>query len=73
MNYLKDLQGIKCRKCRTKTKRKEKKLKDLDEVFFLKKRKKINMHETNAITQRKNTRDLHLKLGGDIVTYIRVY
>ena len=52
MNFLKDLQGIKCRKCRTKTKRKEKKLKDLDEVFF-KKRKKINMHETNAITQKR--------------------
>ena len=44
MNYLKDLQGIKCRKCRTKTKRKEKKLKDLDGV---------NMHETNAITQKR--------------------
>ena len=53
MNYLKDLQGIKCRKCRTKTKGKKKKLKDLDEVFFLKKRKKINMHETNAITQKR--------------------
>ena len=36
-------------------KQKEKKLKDLDEVFlfFLKKRKKINMHETNAITQKR--------------------
>ena len=41
--------------------------------LFLKKRKKINMHETNAITQRKNTRELHLELGGDIVTYVRVY
>ena len=41
--------------------------------FFLKKRKKINMHETNAIAQRKNTRELHLELGGDIVTYVRVY
>ena len=41
--------------------------------LFLKKRKKLNMHETNAITQRKNTRELHLELGGDIVTYVRVY
>ena len=73
MNFLKDLQGIKCRKCRTKTKRKEKKLKDLDEVFLKERREKINMHETNAITQIKNTRELHLELGGDIVTYVRVY
>ena len=40
-------------KMQKKTKRKEKKLKDLDEVFFLKKRKKLNMHETNAITQKR--------------------
>ena len=33
--------------------KKEKKLKDLDEVFFLKKRKKLNMHETNAMTQKR--------------------
>ena len=38
-------------------KQKEKKLKDLDDFFlFLKKRKKINMHETNAITQKEHKR-----------------
>ena len=37
-----------------KTKRKEKKLKDLDEVFlFFKNRKKLNMHETDARAQKK--------------------
>ena len=41
--------------------------------LFLKKRKKINKHEINATTQRKNTGELHLELGGDIVTYVRVY
>ena len=74
----KDLQWISWRICKElsaenaeqKTKRKEKKLKDLDEVFLFKKREKINMHETNAITQRKNTRELHLELGGDIVTWV---
>ena len=41
-------------KMQNKTKRKEKKLKDLDEVFlFFKNRKKLNMHETDAITQKR--------------------
>ena len=36
--------------------------------FFLK--EKTQMYETNA---RGNTRELHLELGGDKVTYVRVY
>ena len=43
---------------------------NLDEVFFLK--GETNMQETNAITQR-STRELHLELVGDKVTYVRVY
>jgi hypothetical protein len=35
-------------------------------------RRRTNMHETNARAQR-NTRELHLELGGDKVTYVRVY
>ena len=31
-----------------------------------------NMHETNANTE-KNTRELHLEMVGDKVTYVRVY
>jgi hypothetical protein len=31
------------------------------------------MQETNAKTQKKNTRELHLELVGDRVTYVRVY
>ena len=31
-----------------------------------------NMHETNAKT-RKRTRELHLEMVGDKVTYVRVY
>ena len=46
------------------------KKRNLDEVFFEK--GETNMHETNARTQR-NTRELHLELGGDKVTYVRVY
>ena len=42
---------------------------NLDEVFF---ERETNMHETNARAQR-NTRELHLELGGDKVTYVRVY
>ena len=44
---------------------------NLDEVFF-DRRRGINMQRTNAKTQR-NTRALHLELGGDKVTYVRVY
>ena len=39
--------------------------------FFFDKRE-THMHETNARTQR-NTRELHLELVGDKVTYVRVY
>ena len=42
---------------------------NLDEVFF---EREKNMHETNARAQR-NTRELHLELVGDKVTYVRVY
>ena len=42
---------------------------NLDEVFF---ERETNMHETNA-RARRNTRELHLELGGDKVTYVRVY
>ena len=42
---------------------------NLDEVFF---ERGKNMQETNARTQR-NTRELHLELVGDKVTYVRVY
>ena len=42
---------------------------NLDEVFF---KGEINMHKTNA-RARRNTRELHLELGGDKVTYVRVY
>ena len=42
---------------------------NLDEVFL---EGETNMHETNARTQR-NTRELHLELVGDKVTYVRVY
>ena len=45
---------------------KERKKGNLDEVFFLK-------GETNARAQKKNTRELHLELVGDKVTYVRVY
>ena len=38
--------------------------------FFMK--GEANMHETNAKAQ-KNTRELHLELVGDKVTYVRVY
>ena len=48
----------------------EKKLKEIQMKFFLK--GKTNMHETNARAQR-NTRELHLELVGDKVTYVRVY
>ena len=47
---------------------KEKK-RNLDEVFL---KGETNMHETNSRTQ-KNTKELHLELGGDRVTYVRVY
>ena len=54
-----------------KSKRKEKKLKDLDEVFFIEKeRNKYARDKYNS--SEKNTRELHLELGGDIVTYVRV-
>ena len=32
-----------------------------------------NMHETNARTQKRNTRELHLEMVGDKVTYVRVH
>ena len=47
-------------------KRKEEKL---DEVFF---ERGTNMHGTIARI-RRNTRELHLELVGDKVTYVRVY
>ena len=63
-----DLQWIGCRKCRTKSK--EKKLKDLDEVFF----ERGNKYAWDKCKNTENnTRELHLELGGDIVTYVRVY
>ena len=40
---------------------------DLDELI-----RETNMQETNART-RRNTRELHLELVGDKVTYVRVY
>ena len=43
---------------------------NLDEVFLIK--RETYIQETNAITQ-KNTRELHLELDGDKVTYVRVY
>ena len=46
---------------------------NLDGVFFLLiKGRGTKMQGTNARTQR-NTRELHLELGGDKVTYVRVY
>ena len=40
--------------------------------FFLK--GETNMHETNAKKNtEKNTRELHLEMVGDEVTYVRVY
>ena len=42
--------------------------KNLDEVFFVYRGK----GNKNAGTQRNN-RELHLELGGDKVTYVRVY
>ena len=45
------------------------KKRNLDEVFL---KGETNMQETNARTQR-NTRELHLELVGDKVTYVRVY
>ena len=41
----------------------------LDEVFL---KGETNMHEKNERAQR-NTRELHLELVGDKVTYVRVY
>ena len=64
----KDLQWIGCRKCRTK--RKEKKLKVLDEVFFERGNKYARGKCNNT---EKNTRELHLEMVGDKVTYVRVY
>jgi len=46
---------------------KEKTRKDLDEVFFERGNKYAN---TKA---RRNTRELHLEMVGDKVTYVRVY
>jgi hypothetical protein len=45
------------------------KKRNLDEVFF---ERGTSMQETSARTQ-KNTRELHLELVGDRVTYVRVY
>ena len=72
----KDLQGINWRICKeldagNAEMNKEKKT-NLDEDFFLIKWWGTNMQETNARTQR-NTRELHLELVGDKVTYVRVY
>ena len=39
--------------------------------FFLK--GETSMHETNAKAQKKHTRELHLEMVGDKVTYVRVY
>ena len=48
---------------------KEKQKRNLDEVFL---KGVTNMQETNA-RARRNTRELHLELVGDKVTYVRVY
>ena len=48
----------------------QKKKRNLDEVFL---EGETNMHETNARAQKKNTRELHLELFDDKVTYVRVY
>ena len=48
----------------------EKRKENLDEVFL--KGRGTKMQGTNARTQR-NTIELHLELGGDKVTYVRVY
>ena len=42
---------------------------NLDEVFL---KGETNKQETNARTER-STRELHLELVGDKVTYVRVY
>ena len=47
---------------------KEKKI-SLDKVFF---EGETTMHATNA-GPRRNTRELHLEMVGDKVTYVRVY
>ena len=51
-------------------KQKEKKLKDLDEVFF-ERGNKYARDKCNNI--EKNTREIHLEMVGDKVTYVRVY
>ena len=48
----------------------EKRKENLDEVFLIKGRG-TNTQGTNA--KLRNTRELHLELGGDKVTYVRVY
>ena len=69
----KDLQGIKWKICNEldagNAEHNRENKRNLDEVFL--KRGK-NMQETNARTQR-NTRELHLELVDDKVTYVRVY
>ena len=54
-----------------RTKKKKKKRKDLDEVVFFEKGKQICMRQMQEA--RRNTRELHLELVGDKVTYVRVY
>ena len=46
-----------------------KRKRNLDEFFF---KGETSMHEINARAQR-NTRELHLELVGNKVTYVRVY
>ena len=53
-------------------KKKEKRLKNLDGVFFEKEKETKHARDKCNNTE-KNTRELHLELGGDIVTYVRVY
>ena len=65
----KDLQGICWKICKELDAGNAKKKKSR-RSFFLK--GETNMHETDARAQR-NTRELHLELVGDKVTYVRAY
>ena len=48
------------------------KRKEIQMKFFFFEKEGENMQGTNARTQ-KYTRELHLELGGDKITYVRVY
>ena len=41
--------------------------------FFFEKEKETKHARDKCNNIEKNTRELHLELGGDIVTYVRVY